>query len=113
MLNVFSAARIGDVSEDGYVQAEVDPADLYPATIAHIRDRLATSSIPDGALRQEYDAARRVPDAAWDAALSPGAGNPDRADALEIARRWFTEVLHQAVGRPMRLRITRDLTYKL
>lgn len=113
MLNVFAAARIGETTEDGYVQVEVDPADMYPATIAHIRSRIASSSVPDGALKQEYDAAKLVPESAWDMALVPDAGNPDRAAALEIARRWFTEVLHQAVGAPMRLRITRDLTYKL
>lgn len=118
MLDVFSIARVGDQVEGGYRPVEVDPADLYPATIAHIRGRLATASVPDGALKQEWDQALSIPTDAWEAALVDGSAltgsaREQRAAALEIARRWFTEVLHQAIGGPMQLKITRDLTYKL
>lgn len=119
MLNVLSVARVGDLNEAGYRAVEVDPADLYPQTIAHIRQRLLTESAPDGALRQEWDQALTLPRDAWDLALvaatddMPAPDRAARAAALEIARRWFTEVLHQAIGGAMQLRITRDLTYKL
>ena len=118
MLNPLTIARVGDLDAAGYRAVEADPADLYPQTIAHIRQRLAANSAPDGALKQEWDAALQIPQAAWEVALLPkGQVNESahalRAAALEIARRWFTEVLHQAVGGPVALRITRDLTYKL
>lgn len=118
MLDVFSIARVGDLTADGYRQVVADPADLYPAAIAHIRSRLQTASVPDGALRQEWDTALTLPTDAWEAALVDGSAlvgpaREARAAALECARRWFTEVLHQAIGGPMQLKITKDLTYKL
>lgn len=111
MLNVFASARHNGALPDGYESYTIAPADLYPPTIAHIRAVLASGSAPDGALRQEYDQAVTIPDAAWDAALD-GSAHPQRAAALTIARRWYTESLHRAVGGPIHLHITRDLAYK-
>ena len=119
MLNVLELAKVGELTDDGYVSVRVEPHKIYPPTIAHIMGVLESASPPDGALRQEYDAALALPDEAWDYALA-GAETADidnarelRAQALEIARRWFTEMLHRAVGAPMHLHILRDERYTL
>lgn len=80
-----------------------NPAELYPAAIAHIQDRLAAGDPGDGIIRsQYYPAAAVLPPRAWELALTPRAevSAKDielRAQALEIARRWFTELLHRAL----------------
>lgn len=96
----------------------VAASDLYPPTIARIRDVLASGEIPaelvdqnppvgvsreQGALRL-LSSARRVPAEAWDMALEPreDVNHPEnveaRAQALETTRHWFTRALHMAAG---------------
>lgn len=66
--------------------------------------------------------AMMVPQGAWEMALQPVSeemsqeNREARAEALEVARLWFTELLHMSVDyRPMSLRITKDEgnTYRL
>lgn len=95
-------------------------SDIYPAVIARIREALETGEIPlelvdqnppTGVSREQgallyLSAARRVPEAAWSDALMPRSHFAEaeteriaaRAEALEVARRWFTRSLHLAFG---------------
>ena len=108
----------------------VKPGDAYPKTIAHIRERIANAAPPDryisvgGSIRENplltlYGRALEVPAQSWDHALEPGDNYPpkaraNRAEALEVARLWFTEELHQKLDyAPMGLHILRDERYKL
>jgi hypothetical protein len=88
--------------------------DALPATVAEITRRLQLDLPPTGALLQEYATARRLPAEAWEYALrperkTPAEGQAPRAVAMNTARRWFTEQLHQEIGgRPMAVRWTMD-----
>ena len=121
MLDVLKISRLGEVTADGYQRIDVDPADLYPSTIAHIVDVLKSGASVSGPLASELAAARDLPDQAWADALIARRDFDDsqtleidqRRQALEIARRWYTEMLHQAIGRPISIRITKNLHFKL
>lgn len=99
---------------------EVEPGVLYPQTIAHIQNRLASDGwVAPEHLRNHLADARKIGDEAWGLALTPRAevpaeGLPARAEALECARKWFTAALHSAIGNaPMNLRITKDEAWRL
>lgn len=121
MLDVLKISRLGELGEDGYQAVEVDPADLYPKTIAHIVGLVNSDAQVSGPLAIELASARALPAEAWADALIARSDFDDsqiseldqRRQALEIARRWYTEMLHQAIGGPISIRITRDLDYKL
>ena len=104
---------------DGRTWYAVDPDIVYPATIKRIQAVLKSSEIPQelvdpaspievdprGVARLYLSDASRVPADAWKLALiprgefdqdSPALG--DRAFALEVARRWFTQALHVQTG---------------
>lgn len=119
----------------------VTPAEMYPAIIAHIQKAFEAYDQSDGIIRsQYYPAALALPDRAWQLALTPRdevtkQANIDlRAEALELARVWFTELLHRAlrwkaagvespilwpteppaaVAAPLGLHIEKDERYKL
>lgn len=80
-----------------------NPTDLYPAAIAYIQSQLAEGKQGDGIIRsQYYPAAAALPVRAWQLALMPRSEVSAkeievRAQALEIARLWFTELLHRAL----------------
>lgn len=132
MLNVFDIAHPEDRSGDRllaelpegapelpnqYTWFAVQPAELYPATLAHIQKVLEGQRPPDP-LGMYFDAARRLAPAAWAAAELERAACPVdllavRAEALEIARLWFTEMLHQAAAGPIGLHILKDERYRL
>lgn len=96
----------------------VAASELYPPTIARIGEVLEAGGIPQelvdpdppigvsreqGALRLLSNA-RRVPAGAWEDALVSrdevnGAERLEaRAQALEVARHWFTRALHMSTG---------------
>lgn len=82
----------------------VDPATMYPAMIEFVQAQLAEGKQGDGIIRsQYYPAAQALPAEAWALALMPRdevtrkADIEARANALEIARLWFTELLHRAL----------------
>lgn len=120
MLDVLKISRLGEVNADGYQLVAVDPADLYPAAIAHVVEVMKSGASVSGPLAIELAAARALPDDAWANALIARSDFDDsqtleidqRRQALEIARRWYTEMLHQAIGAPISIRITRNLDYK-
>ena len=118
MLNVFEIAVRVDPTNEGFENRfDIDPAKMYPATIAHIVGVLEKQAMPDGALQQEYPKAAALPAAAWEAALvSKDECTPEeigvRAEALQIARRWFTEMLHRAVGGSLNPHFTKDEKYR-
>jgi len=98
-----------------YTWYETEPHRMYPPTIAHILEQLQTKDRPgDRALRRFYDEARRMPAEAWLYALepySPGASEAyllARAQALELARKWFSRELTLATGTRVGLHIKRD-----
>jgi hypothetical protein len=96
----------------------IDPGDLYPPALAHVKEALAFDK-PDGALAQEWDHAQMLPPDIWDRAATEAREDFDdeglaaRAEALEIARRWFTELLHRSVGAPLGLHVTKDERWRL
>jgi hypothetical protein len=110
---------------DDRVAFEIGPGVLYPEAIADIRALLASGYLPQAKTKAGMDAlmilhtqAKRVPAEAWDMALSAEPPLPERGEiramALELARLWFTEKLHQAVDyKPMALRILKDERYKM
>lgn len=112
-------------SVGGRQSFEVAPATLYPAMVAHIRGGLTAGPyglFADEDVQAGYVAqAIALPVEAWDLALQPAteamplADRQLRAEALRIARKWFQERLHQAIGgngTPLFLRITKDTDYK-
>lgn len=118
----------------------VVPGEIYPATIGWItsnRDALAEAlAQPDAVLitralngdtlaafvvraRQNVTEALAVPVMGWQLAVVPRSQVVDddvalRARALETARRFFTEMLHQSVGGgALHIRILKDEAWKL
>lgn len=118
MLDLFAIAKQVEPTQEGYdLRFEVDPDVLYPAALAHVVAALGRQR-PAEPLGQLWDRGHAIaPDLAevlaW--AKTPrdqfqGADDAAminaRAQLLEVARLWFTELLHQAVGgAPMNVRI--------
>ncbi len=98
---------------------EVDPAKMFPATIARIQEVLAGAPpteivspgwtgradrepVADKFLRQ----AEALPAGAW------GLKDGNRAAVLDFAESWFKRALALAVGRSVRIHISKNLGYK-
>ena len=82
----------------------VDPGEMYPAMVEFIQAQIAERETNDGIIRsQYYPAAKALPAEAWKMALIPRqemtrkTDIEARATTLEIARLWFTELLHRAL----------------
>lgn len=106
------ARRVDDPTGDGREGFEVTTDDLYPSAIDDLREALQYDVEPKpGPLLNYYRAAKTLPDEAWEYAQKPRTGMPEearrlRATVLELARLWFTELVHETVEhRPMYLRI--------
>ena len=92
--------RAGDPVEAWYV---IGWSVLYPTMIAHIRATLAQGDAgePGGALRPLWIAARALlPTGAWELVgwekeRCDERQQALRAQALEVCRLWFTELLHR------------------
>lgn len=114
MLDALSIAKRQDDTEDGRKSFEIHPDNLYPPAIAEVRAEVAKNlrlrDVPEH-LEHHYPRAKRVSDAAWEAALKSKKECPPelveaRAEALEVARLWFTAELHQAIEKvPMHIHI--------
>ena len=81
----------------------VDPAIVYPMTLEHVKDRIANEQRPPEVLAGLYEKAKEVNPKAWEYTTKHVRFCPEdlvdgRAILLEVARLWFTEVLHQAHG---------------
>jgi hypothetical protein len=105
---------------------EVAAADLYPAAVAEITAALKANKAPakfldtegtPNPMRMYWDDALKIGADAFDLALVPhkdavamsDAQKAKRNAALECARKWFTELLHQSIKcQPMNLKITAD-----
>jgi hypothetical protein len=81
-----------------------NPNALYPAAIEYIQDQLDKERYGDGVIRsQYYPTAAALPAKAWSLAMIPRDEVTEttevelRAQALELARVWFTELLHRAL----------------
>jgi hypothetical protein len=122
---------------------EVEPSEMYPAALADVQVALEENRAVSGALVlykhratqlaveavaswQENDdfiltrTVKHVDTKAWELALLPRDSITDaraveiRAEALEIARLWFTERLHQFINHaPMELHILKDDDWRL
>lgn len=106
------AQRIAEPEErpdDEYTWWAVTPSRMYPATLRVIEYCLKTQQIPAGQ-GQYYAEAQRLPAEAWRWARVhrdqvPAEHLPTRAAALDLARRWFIEALHQETGAPIGVHI--------
>ena len=115
---------------DGSTWYKIEPGRVYPAILRHIEEALDREAVaPDGALAPLWSAAGRLPREAWQWARipkhrCPAEDAPFRAQALEIARLWFTELLHREHSgtlhpregeamRPLGVHILRDDDWKL
>ena len=98
MLDVFAIAKKVEPTQAGYdLRFEIDPDKLYPAALAHVAEAIDRARPPEP-LGQLWDAGRLVGAQAFADAVTGKPGDRARAAALEVARLWFTELLHQAVG---------------
>jgi len=94
------------------------PEDYPPQVKAAVRD-WATDRSP--IVRMYLPKALSLPEDAWESALSsasddmPAEQRSARAEALEVARAWFTELLHVSIEyKPMSIQILAgDYTYRL
>lgn len=99
---------------------EVEPSEMYPAALDDLR-READSSWFVSTARETYkQQAAQLPEEAWELALVPRgevsshAALVVRSQALELARLWFTECLHQHIDyAPLELRILGDADWRL
>ncbi len=119
---------------DGATWYKIEPGRVYPAILRHIEEVLdqpdpSPFPAPDGALAPLWAAAQRLPREAWQWARIPKHKCPPdyapyRAQALEIGRLWFTELLHREHSaiphpregetmKPLGVHILRDEDWKL
>lgn len=119
--------------DKGYNWYAVDPAVVYPETVKRILDVLQSGELPQelvddkapveidprSVARQYLAEARSMPEKAWEWSLTDRTEFKDpeqitaRAAALELARRWFTQALHVAVGGSLGVHILKDERFKL
>ena len=99
--DVSQYVTIEDRGEPGTTWYAVDPATMYPAMLDYIQGQVEQENRPGPSyLVGLYDWAKRLPGEAWAWARIPRQEVEGvevvglRATALEIARLWFTELLH-------------------
>lgn len=135
-LGAFSKTRKHPVLGEYF---ELTPAEFYPAMVAHIREAIQSPDLPAElvdrdvnpqidpllAARRYYNYAKRIPEGAWSDALVPLAvllSKPhidiikrvrQRAEALELARLWFTRAAKNQAGRPIGIHILKDENFRL
>lgn len=112
-------------NDQGYVWYAVDPNEMYPETMEHILGVLSSAEprnqVTTNLLQYTFRAMAlsAAEPSAWGWALQPRASFTDarmigmRAEALEIARLWFTEMLHAANNVPIGVHILKDERWKL
>lgn len=119
MLDVFAIAFQVEPKPGEEYRLEADPSHLYPATILHIQEVLKGGNRPDSVLATYYDEALKLTGEDWKVALLPVDQCPEkmlnrRALVLELARLWFTELVHVNCGHGrMTLHILKDPAWRL
>jgi len=96
----------------------IDADTMYPATILYILENIRNKKEHDGALGRYIDHAKTLDDRAWELALGPPNQaefdeRDKRAEALEIARLVFTELLQETESGPISLYFPRNLKWRL
>lgn len=106
--------------QPGARRFEVKPAEIYPAALADLQSALEAHRAVDRALSTYKAQAVQLPPEAWGLAFVPRdeltsqAAIVARAQALELARLWFTEYLHQSIdGGLLEIRILKDEDWRL
>jgi hypothetical protein len=128
-MNVLSIAIALEGTPGDYATFEVQPDDLYPASLVDMKGAAGRADQLSSALRQiilpvhdlltdEHIAIALTPKAeiiAGDDSAQVEGDLSMRYKLLEAARLWFTEKLHQSINHaPMRLRILKgDGAYRL
>jgi hypothetical protein len=119
-MNVLQYAALEEREGDDRSWFSVQPGEVYPAALEELADAVQSGQAPkDPPLASLYARAAALGPEGLRLGTEPRDALPDelvpvRAEALEIARLWFTEQLHQAVeGRPIGLHIARDDAWKL
>lgn len=116
-MNLIDIARpVPDPTGEGRMGFEVDAGTLYPRAVDDLKECVEYCQAPvEGSpLLTYYRQARLLNDSAWEVAMGPkpegdGFERQTRATVLELARLWFTELLHESIGHvPMYLRIVKD-----
>ena len=120
MLNVYDHVKVEErtrrgVTSDWFV---VDQDTMYPATILYILENIRLGKKHDGVVEKYLDHAKLLDERAWELALGPpNQAEPDerdkRAEALEIARLVFTELLHRTCSNSIQMYFPRNLKWKL
>ncbi len=120
---MLKALQLATEVEPGKFEVVLDR--MYPAVIDHIKECLNSGAKGDGVIRdQYYPQARNLPAEAWGLALTPfqeavnlpDAQRQQRNKALELARLWFTELLHRSIGgdgTPLHLVLLPDRKWRL
>ena len=92
------------------VEAGEEPPRSYVHNLAAVRADGADPDVRDNPLRTVlWERARALGPSDWDVALTPlGEGEvrtKERAEAMEVCRLWYTELLHREVGDALGLRL--------
>jgi len=110
-----------------------EPGVIYPATVKRIREVIDSGEIPEELIDNRAmpgvdprsvamayaSQAKQLPNAFWEYALQDRGDFEDpiviaiRAEALTLARRWFTQALSVAVGQAVGVHILKDERYRL
>lgn len=120
MRNVLEYVTSEDRATEDRLWFSVDPADLYPPALEALMSAVAHGTRPEAtALQSLYARAQTLGVSGLQLGLEPREALPAelvlvRAEALELARLWFTEHLHAAVSHsPMGLHIEADEAWRL
>lgn len=122
MLNVFEIAEIETRPGADRPWFRVAPAELYPTVLRHVADVVANGTRPPEPLGVLFDRANELPYNAFTELATLPFGDKikndealrwTRAQALEIGRLWFTEILQTAVGGAIGLHILKDEDWRL
>lgn len=103
---------------------QIIPSIAYPAVIAHVQDVLSgDDSVPEKGFENLIAMAKSVSYRGWalardsltlDVTTMSESDRRLRAQALEVARLWLTELLHQSIDKqPMYVHILADPAWKL
>jgi len=130
---VLKYCQVEKRNDPAYKWYAFDPAVIYPETILRILAVIESGEIPEELVDNQAapgvdprsvafayaNAAKELPAEGWHYALTDRDQFIDpqqitvRANALTLARRWFTQALHCAVGQAVGVHIYKDDKYRL
>ncbi len=132
MIDISQYVTEEDRPDRSFPTFAVRPTQMYPAMVSYIAEILKVGPVPDRYLDTKgtpnpvvmyYDEVKALPDDALELALVPYDSAKQlsqekrqaRNAALECARKWFTELLHQSIsGKPMGVHIlAEDSSFRL